>query len=358
MLFFIIHSKKMKRSRQLSKRIAIAISGGVDSSVAAYLLKRNHGTSKVFGLHMSNWNSSDEESQTNYCEQSEKDATDAQRVCHALGIDMQRVEFAAEYWNGVFEPFVQALVEEGHMMNPDVGCNRVVKFGVMRDYAMKRGADYIATGHYARIWHRDRRGVLDDDLYIRQNAEKEDLVRTNVADLPEQEWIFHWGYDSVSASSNSHRHRYPPPLLLAGADLSKDQSYFLCGVNGSALSNSLFPLGDLVKKNTNSSSSGSNDEDAMNTDSTGSNNNNDTRNIASERIDNIDDIDEKALYQMSVRNIAEEAKLSTALKKESMGICFIGKRKFSDFISQYLPHVPAPGNFIDIDTGEVSFSSL
>ena len=130
----------MKKALHLSKKIAIAVSGGVDSSVAAYLLKQAHGTENVFGLHMSNWNTSDEESENNYCEQSERDARDAQHVCDKVGIDMHRVEFVSEYWNGVFEPFVQALSEQ-RMINPDVGCNTVVKFGVMRDYAMKKGAD-------------------------------------------------------------------------------------------------------------------------------------------------------------------------------------------------------------------------
>jgi len=102
------------------RRIAVAISGGVDSSVAAYLLKRsasNHNH-ELMGLHMSNWNTLDEDSHGNFCEQSERDARDANDVCDSLGIEMHKVEFISEYWNGVFEPFVNAL-ENQRMMNPD-----------------------------------------------------------------------------------------------------------------------------------------------------------------------------------------------------------------------------------------------
>jgi len=300
------------------RRIAVAISGGVDSSVAAYLLKRsasNHNH-ELMGLHMSNWNTLDEDSHGNFCEQSERDARDANDVCDSLGIEMHKVEFISEYWNGVFEPFVNAL-ENQRMMNPDVGCNSIVKFGAMREYSMnKLGCDYIATGHYARLWHRNKVESEDNDILMSINRS---LIEEHVVDLPEEEWIFSWGNDDKSCDA--------APLLLSGADLTKDQSYFLCGVKGSSLSNFIFPLGELQKKN--------------------------QRDILCSSDNHIGDIHNENWTEMSVRDIARSAKLPTASKKESMGICFIGKRNFSEFISQYLPHEPEPGNFIDIDTGEI-----
>jgi len=112
-------SQTQNPSREMKRRIAIAMSGGVDSSVAAYLLQRFHSSYADFvGLHMSNWNSTDEDAKTSFCVQSEKDANDAQLVCDHLKIRMHRVSFAAEYWTGVFQPFLNAL-DEGLMPNPD-----------------------------------------------------------------------------------------------------------------------------------------------------------------------------------------------------------------------------------------------
>ena len=150
-----------------------------------------------------------------------------------------------------------------------------------------------------------------------------DYLEEATADMPERDSIATWGMevdDSVGSATTS-----APSLLLAGADVSKDQSYFLCGVNGRAFRNVLFPLGDLSKK-THGGDGISDDND-----------------------------DTKSHKNKSVRDIADEAELPTATKRESMGICFIGKRNFQSFIAQYLPSMPQPGNFVDVDTGEVSF---
>ena len=187
----------------------------------------------------------------------------------------------------------------------------------MREYALERlHADQIATGHYARLWHR----VMPSCGNI-SGTILPDFVEEAIADAPELDWIASWGVASGKGITTDDRSA-APSLLLAGADLTKDQSYFLCGVDGRAFRNVLFPLGELVKRNDN----GSNDSDGR---------------ISSGDV-------------KSVRDIAIEAGLPTASKRESMGICFIGKRSFQSFISQYLPSVPQPGNFIDVDTGEVS----
>lgn len=264
------------------RRVAVAMSGGVDSSVAAYLLQKQENYD-VVGLHMRNWEAADEDDDSHQQACDEQDTHDAQAVCRALNIPLHHASFVAEYWTQVFEPFVQGIAQ-GRTPNPDVGCNAHVKFGAMKAYAQEKlGIEWIATGHYARLWNRTSTNIpscveesLDNDM---------------------MDWLSLWG---------------SCPLLLAGADRTKDQSYFLAGVNGQAFENVVFPLGDLYKKS-------------------------DTNNNKN----------------LSVRDIAQEAQLPTARKRESMGICMVGKRDFGNFIHQYLPEPPRPGVFIDVDTGEI-----
>ncbi|MDA1370709.1 MAG: tRNA 2-thiouridine(34) synthase MnmA [Proteobacteria bacterium] len=211
-------------------RVIVGMSGGVDSSVAAHLLKQQGY--QVEGLFMRNWEDDDG---TEYCT-AMTDLMDAQSVCDALDIDLRTVNFAAEYWDNVFEHFLREY-KSGRTPNPDVLCNREIKFKAFLDHARELGADYIATGHYVR---------------------------------------------KRETGSETH--------LLKGLDGNKDQTYFLCEVDEACLHNSLFPIGELAKS--------------------------------------------------EVRRIATELGLATRDKKDSTGICFIGERKFKDFLERYLPAQP------------------
>jgi tRNA-5-taurinomethyluridine 2-sulfurtransferase len=271
--FLIITSVWTMSSSGARRRIAMAMSGGVDSSVAAYLLQKDPNNS-LMGLFMSNWVAQDDDSVITGERCSEADYKDAQKTCEHLHLPLHHASFAKEYWTTVFEPFVDAFVS-GLTPNPDIDCNARIKFGAMKDYARETlGAEWIATGHYARLYHRTERppeGVED--------------------------WMLDWS-DS--------------PLLLAGVDKSKDQSYFLATVTGKALENVDFPLGNLYKT-----------------------------------------LSSEYSTRSTVRQLALEAKLPTAFKRESMGICFVGKRNFPEFISQYLPEIPPPGVFVNVENGQV-----
>ncbi|MEQ6916688.1 tRNA 2-thiouridine(34) synthase MnmA [Halomonas aquatica] len=216
-------------------KVIVGMSGGVDSSVSALLLLEQGY--EVEGLFMKNW---DEDDGTEYCTAKE-DLADAEAVCHKLGIPLHTANFAAEYWDNVFEHFL-AEYQAGRTPNPDILCNREIKFKVFLEYAEMLGAEKIATGHYVRQGR------------VRQ------------------------GHGDVR------------PRLLKGLDPNKDQSYFLHAVPEAAIARTLFPVGELEKP--------------------------------------------------EVRAIAKRHDLVTARKKDSTGICFIGERRFSDFLKQYLPAQP------------------
>ena len=212
-------------------KVIIGMSGGVDSSVSALLLKE--AGFEVEGLFMKNW---EEDDGTEYCT-AKKDLQDAQTVCDKIGIHLNTANFAAEYWDNVFEHFLKEY-KAGRTPNPDILCNKEIKFKAFLEYALDiLGADKIATGHYAQV------------LY-----------------------------------SNNHVH------LIKGIDNNKDQTYFLHAVGSHQISKTLFPIGHLEKP--------------------------------------------------KVRAIAEKNGLITHDKKDSTGICFIGERRFRDFLQQYLPAQP------------------
>jgi len=219
------------------EKIIVGMSGGVDSSVSAYLLLQQGY--QVEGLFMKNWEEDDTEE---YCSAS-VDLADAQQVCDRLGIPLHTVNFSGEYWDNVFEYFLQEY-RIGRTPNPDILCNREIKFKAFLDHAQTLGARRIATGHYVRS---RRQG------------------------------------DSFE--------------LLRGLDNNKDQSYFLYALNQHQVGHALFPVGELDKR--------------------------------------------------EVRAIAEQQQFSVAAKKDSTGICFIGERKFRDFLQRFIP--AQPGDIVTLD---------
>ena len=216
-------------------RVVLGISGGVDSSVAGYLLKQQGYD--VVGLFMVNWEEKD-----GTCT-AEIDYEDVKRVCNKLSIPYFSVNYAKEYYDRVFTYFLDEY-KKGRTPNPDVLCNREIKFGPFLEQAKKLGADMIATGHYARKIEKDGKFYL-----------------------------------------------------AKAKDLSKDQSYFLNQLSQKQLASVVFPLEDIEKT--------------------------------------------------QVREIAKKLELSTAEKKDSTGICFIGERNFKKFLKDFLP--AKAGDIVDIN---------
>lgn len=227
----------------MAKRVVVGLSGGVDSSVAAYLLKEQGYD--VIGLFMINWHDGSVTIQGE-CPWID-DSNDALLVANKLNIPFQSVDLSEQYKERIVD-YMFSEYEAGRTPNPDVLCNREVKFDVFMDIAMQLGADYVAMGHYCR-----------KDSFIDENGKE----------------IFR---------------------LLAGVDGNKDQSYFLSQLNQEQLSKALFPIGELTKP--------------------------------------------------EVREIAAQQDLITANKKDSQGLCFIGKVKLPDFLKQQL--MPKEGNIIEI----------
>ena len=173
--------------KKLNKKVIAGMSGGVDSSVAALLLREQGYT--VEGIFMKNWEEDDTET---YCS-AEEDLRDARQVCEVLGIPIHGVNFSSEYWERVFNYFLETY-RAGRTPNPDILCNKEIKFRAFLDYALSLGADFIATGHYARV-------IENDGKF----------------------------------------------LLAKGVDLNKDQSYFLYTLGQEQLSRTILPLGELHK---------------------------------------------------------------------------------------------------------------
>ena len=229
---------KIPYEKLQGKHVVLGLSGGVDSSVSAALLKQNG--MKVTALFMKNWEEDDTDS---YCAAAQ-DREDAKKVCDKLGIELKTINFAAEYWDNVFEIFLSEY-KAGRTPNPDILCNKEIKFKAFMQYATEvLKADFIATGHYCqRSFNTDR----------------------------------------------AH--------LLRGEDSNKDQSYFLHAIGQNILERVLFPVGDIEKP--------------------------------------------------KVREIADTLGLATAKKKDSTGICFIGEKRFREFLRKYIPATPGEIRTVD-----------
>tara|TARA_B110001469_G_scaffold125951_1_gene142424 strand:- start:6057 stop:7244 length:1188 start_codon:yes stop_codon:yes gene_type:complete len=233
------------------KRVVVGLSGGVDSSVTAYLLKEQGY--EVIGLFMKNWHD-DSVTISNECPWLE-DSNDAMLVAEKLGIPFQVVDLSEQYKDRIVD-YMFAEYEKGRTPNPDILCNREIKFDVFMDIALKLGADYVATGHYCR---------KDSEIIDGKSVYK----------------------------------------LLAGRDINKDQSYFLCQLSQQQLTKALFPIGELTKP--------------------------------------------------EVRKIAKEADLITAEKKDSQGLCFIGKVRLPEFLQQKLQ--PKEGVIVTIPPSFTAYTT-
>ena len=233
------------------KRVIVGLSGGVDSSVAAYLLQQQGY--EVIGLFMKNWHD-DSVTLSDECPRLE-DSNDAMLVAEKLGIPFQTVDLSKQYKERIVD-YMFAEYQRGRTPNPDVLCNREIKFDVFLDIALSLGADYVATGHY---------------------CQKETLTSTGSASLLAK---------NINLAESTEHIEVPTYQLLAGADANKDQSYFLCQLSQAQLAKTLFPIGGLQKK--------------------------------------------------EVRNIAAEQGLVTAEKRDSQGLCFVGKVSLPDFLQQKL----------------------
>ncbi|MBS1489183.1 MAG: tRNA 2-thiouridine(34) synthase MnmA [Bacteroidetes bacterium] len=233
------------------KRVVVGLSGGVDSSVAAYLLKEQGY--EVIGMFMKNWHD-DSVTLSHECPWLD-DSNDAMIVAQHLGIPFQTIDLSQEYKERIVD-YMFAEYRAGRTPNPDVLCNREIKFDIFLKAALKLGADFVATGHYARKAETDING------------------------------------------KKTYR-------LLAGKDPNKDQSYFLCQLTQAQLSKSLFPVGEWLKPD--------------------------------------------------VRALAKKAGLATAEKKDSQGLCFIGKVHLPDFLQQQLE--PKKGNVIEVPASSAIFKN-
>lgn len=256
------------------KKVYVGLSGGVDSSVTAALLKEQGHD--VTGVYMKNWSQDLPGFECPW----KQDFNDAKRVAVQLGIPFKMYDFEKQYRQKVVDYMIDGY-KAGRTPNPDIMCNQEIKFKLFLETALEDGADMVATGHYARVWHK-----TEADNIVGASGSQSTYVDTP----PLQS-------SSPPRSSSSDLHQ-PEASLLMAKDSNKDQTYFLYRVTEDALNHTLFPLGGYTKP--------------------------------------------------EVRDLAKKFGLITAAKKESMGICFVGKVGIKEFLLHELGP-QQPGDIIDQD---------
>ena len=366
--------------RRTKTTLAVALSGGVDSSVAAALVQQqiDPTITQLQAVHMTNWNFQDESggSSSNGSSSSSKDENmvlekvcyeqdwnDAMKVAEHLQVPLIRQSLESEYWNHVFEPYLDELLQNGKMGNPDINCNVYIKFGALREKVLQRygSQTWLVTGHYARLWY-PQHGTTTMTCSNNKNSplpleDYKDLVESNLS-LPQDEWLWNLMMTTTTTTKQQQPGRYSSkqPWLLAAADISKDQSYFLAGCSNVQLQQVLFPLGDLYKTT---------HDDNNNDDHRDKNNKNNTPNMTEKTqssssppppSSSSSSSTRTTTTRQTVRQVAAQLQLPTAYKRESMGICFIGKRKsWIDFMKEYTPKelLQPTIQFVDIDSGRI-----
>ena len=275
-IFFLSHSGR-------GRKVFVGMSGGVDSSVSALLLKEQGYN--VVGVYMKNWSRDLPGMKCPWAE----DLADAKRVAVKLGIDFEVWDFEKEYHDKVVEYMLEEF-RRGNTPNPDVMCNQEIKFKLFYEKAMERGADYIATGHYARVG--TETDFSSDGLEFSSTSYTGTPAEPSLRDEPVGP-VRNIRVENPNQTLILQKNRFQSHLLMRAVDENKDQTYFLYRISEEALMHTLFPIGGMLKP--------------------------------------------------EVKKLAEEKGLHNAYKKESMGVCFVGEVGMKDFLKEY----------IDIKPGEI-----